>query len=154
MIKPTMYSGLSWRNSTAKPNMRIGPMIQFCTRDNASTRRSRNTSPISSYRTFARGGYIMRMSPTAIGTEVVPTLARSSIGTNPGTKYPSPTPTAIATKIQSVRNRSRNESLFAGGRSACECVSAAGTSSRCFGAGLWTLAIVPALPPLQPTDLD
>jgi len=45
----------------------------------------------------------MRISPMAIGTEVVPTLKRSRKGTTPGTRYPSPTPTAIAAKIHSVR---------------------------------------------------
>jgi len=46
---------------------------------------------------------MMRISPLAIGTEVVPTLKRSRKGTTPGTRYPSPTPTAIAAKIHSVR---------------------------------------------------
>ena len=32
------------------------------------------TRPISSYRTFARGGYIIRIKPTAIGMDVVPML--------------------------------------------------------------------------------
>ena len=39
----------------------------------------------------------------AIGMEVVPTDMRSSTGTTPGTSTPSTMPTAIATKIQSVR---------------------------------------------------
>jgi hypothetical protein len=46
----------------------------------------------------------------AIGIEVVPTLKRSRKGTTPGTRYPSPTPAAMAAKIQSVRYRSRKDS--------------------------------------------
>ena len=48
-------------------------MIQFCTRESVSTFPLRKTSPISSYFTFASGGYIIRMRPTAMGREVVPT---------------------------------------------------------------------------------
>ncbi len=43
------------------------------------------------------------MSPTAIGTEVVPTLALLSNGTRPGRAYPAPTPTPMARKIHTVR---------------------------------------------------
>jgi hypothetical protein len=35
--------------------------------------------------------------------DVVPTLKRFRKGTTPGTRYPSPTPTAMAEKIHSVR---------------------------------------------------
>src|SRR6266545_2702808 len=52
----------------------------------------------------------MRTSPTAIGIEVVPTDIRSSSGTTPGTRKPSATPAPMARKIQSVKQRSRNES--------------------------------------------
>ena len=31
MIRPTMYSGLSGSSSAASTNIRVGPMIQFCT---------------------------------------------------------------------------------------------------------------------------
>jgi hypothetical protein len=48
-------------------------MTQFCTSDNASTFTFRKTSPNSSYRTLASGGYIITMRPTAMGIEVVPT---------------------------------------------------------------------------------
>ena len=98
-----MYSGLSRRNSTASANIRIGPTTQFWTSDSASTLPLRKTRGISSYRTFASGGYIIRMSPIAIGSEVVPTLSRFRAGTTPGTSQPSATPGAIARKIQTVR---------------------------------------------------
>ncbi len=39
----------------------------------------------------------------AMGTLVVPALNWLMKGTTPGTKYPAPTPTAIAAKIQRVR---------------------------------------------------
>ena len=68
--------------------MRIGPTIQFWTRESPRTFPFRKTRGSSSYRTFARGGYIIRMSPIAIGIEVVPTDIRSSIGTTPGTRIP------------------------------------------------------------------
>ena len=78
-------------------------MIQFCTSDRPSTRLLRKTSCNSSYRTFVNGGYIIRISPTAIGIEVVPMLKRFRNGTTPGTSHPSTTPTTIAVKIQPVR---------------------------------------------------
>ena len=58
---------------TARANIRTGPTIQFWTTERPSTFVFRNTFRSSSYFTFASGGYIMRMSPTAIGIEVVPT---------------------------------------------------------------------------------
>ncbi len=75
MISPIMYSGMSRRNVMARTNMRIGPTIQFWTRDRPSTFVFRNTEPSFSYRTLASGGYIMRMRPMAMGKEVVPTLS-------------------------------------------------------------------------------
>ena len=38
-----------------------------------------------------------------MGRFVVPTLKRLMKGTTPGKRYPPPTPTTMATKIQSVR---------------------------------------------------
>jgi len=52
--------------------MRSGPMIQFWTSERNRTRTFRKTSPSSSYFTLARGGYIIRINPTAIGMFVVP----------------------------------------------------------------------------------
>jgi hypothetical protein len=98
-----MYSGLSRKKSTARPNISVGPMIQFCTSESASTRLLRRTFPSSSYRTFASGGNIMSTSPTAIGTDVLPTLMRPSAAGIAGTAKPRPTPSAIAPKIHSVR---------------------------------------------------
>jgi hypothetical protein len=102
-IRPTMYSGLSCRNTTARPNMRSGPMTQFCTSDKVITRLLRKTLPSSSYRTFASGGNIIRMSPMAIGIEVVPTLIRSISAGTRGTARPRAIPNPMARKIHSVR---------------------------------------------------
>ncbi len=42
-------------------------MIQFCTSERPSTLKLPKTSPSSSYFTFASGGYIIRISPMAMG---------------------------------------------------------------------------------------
>ncbi len=63
----------------------------------------RKTSCNSSYFTLVNGGYIITISPTAIGMDVVPTLNRLRNGTIPGYSQPAATPTAIAAKIQAVR---------------------------------------------------
>ena len=47
-------------------------MIQFWTSDSPRTLKFLKTSPSSSYFTLARGGYIIRMRPMAIGMFVVP----------------------------------------------------------------------------------
>ena len=49
----------------------------------------------------------------AIGMLVVPTLNWLMKGTTPGTRYPAPTPMAMAMKIQSVRARSRKDRRLA-----------------------------------------
>ena len=54
-------------NPMASTNIRIGPITQFCTSDNPNTFQSRNTSPSSSYFTFASGGYIIRIKPDGNG---------------------------------------------------------------------------------------
>src|SRR5262249_30336956 len=77
------------------------------TNDKPSTFLLRKTSCRSSCRTLVNGGYIITISPTAIGIEVVPTLNLSRKGTTPGTSQPRTTPIAIAQKIHAVRYRSR-----------------------------------------------
>ncbi len=108
-IKPIIYSGYPRRKMIASENIRIGPIIQFWTKDKTRILKSRNTSKSSSYFTFANGGYIINISPRAIGILVVPTWKRLINNSMPGTKYPIATPIAIARKIQSVKNRSRNK---------------------------------------------
>ena len=51
----------------------MGPMTQFCTSDSPRTLKFLKTWPSSSYLTLARGGYIIRIRPMAMGMEVVPT---------------------------------------------------------------------------------
>ena len=84
----------------ARTNIRIGPITQFWRRESPTIFRSRKTSPISSYFTLAKGGYIIRMSPTAIGMLVVPTWNELMNPSTPGTNMPMATPAAMAAKIQ------------------------------------------------------
>jgi hypothetical protein len=58
---------------------------------------------------LARGGYIIKMRPTAMGREVVPTVKDSVKSATLGQRYPIPTPTAMARNIQTVRKRSRRD---------------------------------------------
>src|SRR4051794_17936850 len=71
-IKPTMYSGLSCKKSIASKNISIGPMTQLRNKDIPKTFVFLNTSFNFSYRTFAKGGYIISIKPTAKGMFVVP----------------------------------------------------------------------------------
>ena len=102
-ISPTMYSGLSARKAIASRNISTGPTIQFWISERPSTFQSLKTRPISSYRTLARGGYIIRISPTAMGMLVVPTENRFQKVAMPGHSQPAPTPDAMARKIHRVR---------------------------------------------------
>lgn len=86
----------------------MGPIIQFCISDSARTRQLRKNLGSSSYLTFASGGNIMRISPTAIGIDVVPIESLVTASPTWGTKYPNPTPNPIAMNIHNVRNLSRN----------------------------------------------
>ena len=83
--------------------MRIGPIAQFWTRERARMRRLRKTSPSLSYRTRARGGYIIRMSPTAIGMFVVPDWKDPQNWVMPGKTTPQRMPRPMARNIQSGR---------------------------------------------------
>ena len=109
-ITPVMYSGWSRRKITANTNISTGPRTQFWNSDSASTRLSAKTRGSSSYFTFARGGYIIRISPMAMGMLVDPTDRLSSHAGRPGTTVPRSTPSAMATKIHRVSHRSRKES--------------------------------------------
>ena len=92
--------------------MRTGPIIQFWMRERERIFMFLKTLPSSSYLTLARGGNIIRMSPAAIGIFVVPLLNLFQKSAMPGNSHPENTPRNIATKIQRVRKRSRNESFF------------------------------------------
>lgn len=65
-----------------------------------------------SYLTFARGGYIIRIRPIAIGMLVVPELKEFQNPEIPGIKYPIMTPANITRNIHRVRYLSKNESCF------------------------------------------
>ena len=75
-INPTIYSWCPDKKAMASPNIRTGPMIQFCTSERARTLTSRKTKPSFSYLTLASGGYIIRIRPAAMGMLVVPTEKR------------------------------------------------------------------------------
>ena len=57
----------------ANRNMRMGPITQFWIKERVRTLKFLKTWGSSSYRTLARGGYIIRMRPMAMGILVVPT---------------------------------------------------------------------------------
>ena len=61
-------------------------MIQFCSSDRPSTLVSRKTSGRRSYFTLAKGGYIIRIRPMAMGMLVVPTWKRLMKVSTPGMK--------------------------------------------------------------------
>ena len=102
-IRPVMYSGWSCKNNTASPNINSGPISQFWTSDNTSTRLSANTRCNSSYLTLASGGYIITISPMAMGRLVLPTDIRSISKGSPSIQVPRAMPRPMAAKIHSVR---------------------------------------------------
>ena len=57
----------------ANRNMRMGPITQFWIKERVRTLKFLKTWGSSSYRTLARGGYIIRIKPMAMGILVVPT---------------------------------------------------------------------------------
>src|SRR6185436_13988763 len=91
---------------TASTNIRMGPTSQFWISDRVSTLRFLKTSPSSSYFTLAKGGYIIRIRPMAMGILDVPTWKLLMKDSTDGNNAPSATPTAIARKIHNVRYRS------------------------------------------------
>jgi hypothetical protein len=68
----------------ARANIRIGPITQFWTSDWPRISVLGTAARRFSYRTLASGGYIMTISPAAIGTLVVPTLRRLITPSIPG----------------------------------------------------------------------
>jgi hypothetical protein len=96
----------------ARKNIKMGPMIQFRNKDAPNTLVSLNTSPIFSYFTFAKGGYIIRIKPIARGMLVVPAENELMKADEEGIKYPMATPMIIARKIHQVKLRSRKPSFF------------------------------------------
>jgi len=72
-----------------------------------------NIIPISSYLTFVKGGYIIRISPIAIGIDVVPICNFPMKLETEGKKYPIKTPKTIVKNIHKVRYLSMRDNLFA-----------------------------------------
>jgi hypothetical protein len=96
----------------ARKNISNGPIIQFNKRETPSILVLLKTSPIFSYLTLAKGGYIIKISPIARGIFVEPLENEFIKEDEEGIKYPIPTPSAIARNIQRVRYRSKNPSFF------------------------------------------
>ena len=90
----------------------MGPITQFRSNDAPSILVLLKTSPIFSYRTFASGGYIINISPIAMGILVVPDEKELMKPDEVGIKYPIATPIAIATNIQKVKYLSRKLNFF------------------------------------------
>ncbi len=113
-MSPTMYSGWWRKKMSASTNMRVGPMSQFCTSESVRILVFEKTRGISSYFTFASGGYIMRMRPAAIRRLVVPTVTGAKKASGSAIrKVLSRTPSPMAAKIQTVSQRSRKDILRA-----------------------------------------
>src|SRR3972149_5157961 len=110
MMRRIRYAGWSGRNSQASANMRNGPTTQFWTRDTPIRRRFAARRGRSPYRTRARGGDIIQISPTESGIDTPPPEMASSPAGSPGTTAPRPTPRPMARKIHSVVRRSQMES--------------------------------------------
>jgi len=84
--------------------MRMGPTIQFCTRDRPRILQLRNTSPRLFVAHFGQGGYIITIRPTAMGIDVVPMGRALDSLADPVAKHiRRPRPIAIARKIHKVR---------------------------------------------------
>jgi hypothetical protein len=65
-----------------------------------------------SYLTFAKGGYIIRIKPTAKGMLVVPDENELMNVEDEGKKYPNATPIPIEKNIHKVKYRSKKVSRF------------------------------------------
>jgi hypothetical protein len=95
----------------ANTNINKGAMIQVMNKDIPINFKFLNIRGISSYLTFAIGGYIIKINPIAKGMLVVP-LDKLSKESAIVVKYPNPTPINIAAKIQSVKKRSKKLNRF------------------------------------------
>ena len=87
-------------------------MIQFWMRESAKIFLSLKTKPISSYFTLASGGYIIKIKPMAIGSEVVPIESELINCVDEGEKTPRRTPMAMARKIHNVKYESKKDNFF------------------------------------------
>src|SRR3990172_8685036 len=110
-MRAVRYSGRSGRKIHARANMRNGPRIQFWTRLTAMIRRFDARRGRSSYRTRARGGYIIQIRPTAIGIETPDQERASRLAERPGTVAPRPAPAAIARQIHRGGSRASHGSF-------------------------------------------
>ena len=102
-MRPVMYSGLSRSSSTASANIRMGPTTQFWTSERTRMRRCWKTRP-SLFVLHLRQRRIHHQDQAdGDGNGSRAHAEAVEKGTTPGTRYPSPTPAAMAAKIHSVR---------------------------------------------------
>lgn len=92
--------------------MSIGPITQLSNKETPNTLVFLNTSFSLSYFTFANGGYIINIKPTAKGIFVVPEENELMNEEEDGKKYPMATPMPIAKNIQSVKYLSKKPNFF------------------------------------------
>jgi hypothetical protein len=77
-------------------------------RDENSKRLLFKVAGIFAKSTLVKGGYIIKISPMAKGTFVVPMATLDNNPSTLGIIFPRSTPTPMAKKIHRVRKRSRN----------------------------------------------
>jgi hypothetical protein len=87
-MSPTAYSGRPARKVTAKANIKTGPTTQLRRSERERIFTWLKTRCSSSYFTRAKGGYIIRIRPSAIGIEVVPTWKAEIHAVDAGARYP------------------------------------------------------------------
>ena len=92
--------------------MKKGAIIQVINNDIKINFKFLKIRGISSYFTFAKGGYIIKINPIAKGMLVVPLDKLSKDVEIEGIKKPNPTPINMATNIQRVRKRSKKLNFF------------------------------------------
>ena len=112
MITPDISSGEFRRKTTARQNIKSGPINQFNTKEKLNNLLSDNTSGKDLKSTLARGGYIIAISPMAIGIFTSLIDSPPIKPETPGANAPSVNPNIIARRIQTVKYLSKNPSSF------------------------------------------
>ena len=72
IIRPVIYSGLSFRKNIDNKNIKNGPTIQVINKEAKSNFGFSNINGTFEKSTFVSGGYIIKIKPIARGIFVVP----------------------------------------------------------------------------------
>src|SRR5690625_4209082 len=96
----------------ASANINTGPIIQFKNKEIDKIFTFLKTLGNIEKSTFAKGGYIIKINPMAMGIFVDPTLNLSTKSGVFGKKYPMEIPINIARKIHKVRFRFKKPIFF------------------------------------------